>query len=558
MAPHSKIKIKRAIYTLFTKKYGLHVQTNAARYLETLLESEPDLTEAIEKIIKAYRKRYSEEKQVIVDEGTMREVISSIRHSAAVAASLTPFQREDDAINDSLQEMTIDEPFEEVVNVAQHFHVVSAFDLPRMRYDEQARTFIKSTETPSLLPEASEKGDMYRERYKLVKQRLLRNDSFCPSAMGGANEKEFIKITPIKSLIGHDGEDFVLFGMLTQMEEGKIHLEDEDAHIELVVNEADYDYGLFTDGSFVLVEGRYGLDHRFHVTEINLPPAESREMTDHVFGHVDFLGLPKPLVDEKLLKAEEEKAKNMFFVILSDVHLDQPKVMNALRRIFEGYSGGQIPLAFIMIGNFSSKPFVYAGSESDEYKDNFSALADLISEFDQIAAHSNFVFVPGPKDPWAGRSLPQRPILPSFVQRVRQKARKAHFTTNPCRIRYCTQDIVIFREDWLQKLWRNTLLPANLSQDPQLNRHFVRSIVDQAHLSPLPLSVKPVSWAFDNSLRLFPLPHALIVADKCENYGITYEGTHCVNPGSFPNSDFTWSNYYPASRISEKRQLQPM
>lgn len=29
-----------------------------------------------------------------------------------------------------------------------------------------------------------------------------------------------------------------MFGMLTQVEEGKLHLEDEDAHIELIMNEA--------------------------------------------------------------------------------------------------------------------------------------------------------------------------------------------------------------------------------------------------------------------------------------------------------------------------------
>jgi DNA polymerase epsilon subunit 2 len=39
-------------------------------------------------------------------------------------------------------------------------------------------------------------------------------------------------------LIGHDEEDFLIFGMLTQLEEGKIHLEDEDATIELVLNNA--------------------------------------------------------------------------------------------------------------------------------------------------------------------------------------------------------------------------------------------------------------------------------------------------------------------------------
>ncbi|KAF1802798.1 DNA polymerase alpha/epsilon subunit B-domain-containing protein [Mucor lusitanicus] len=474
-----------------------------------------------------------------------------MQSSAAIAASLTPFQRVDEEINDSLQDMSIQEAPAEKVDVTQHFHVVDAFNLPKLVYDELTRSFHKSKERSTLLPEANEKGDMYRERYKLVKQRLLRNENFCPPNMSDASNSDIIKITPIKALIGHDEEEFVMFGMLTQVEEGKLHLEDEDAHIELIMHEANYDYGLFTDGAFVLVEGIYR-DHRFYVKEINLPPAESREMTDALFSHVDFMGLPKPLVDEKLLKIEETTNEDITFVILSDVYLDQPKVMAALRIIFKGYSDAQVPLAFIMIGNFSSKSFVYAGSDSDEYKDNFSALADLISEFPDLATHSNWVFVPGPKDPWAGKSLPQNPILPSFVNRVKQKARKVTFTTNPCRIRYCTQDIVIFREDWLQKLWRNTLLTTNLEEDPEPIRHFVHTIVDQGHLSPLPLTIKPVSWAFDNALRLYPLPHALIIADKCENYGITYEGTHCINPGSFPNSDFTWTVYYPHSRISER------
>lgn len=51
--------MKRAIYNLFTKKYGLHVQTDATRYLEDLLINENDVVEAIERIIKVYKKRFS-------------------------------------------------------------------------------------------------------------------------------------------------------------------------------------------------------------------------------------------------------------------------------------------------------------------------------------------------------------------------------------------------------------------------------------------------------------------------------------------------------------------
>lgn len=552
---NTKAKVKKAIYNVFTKKYGLHVQTDATRYLEDMLINESDVVDTIEKIIKAYKKRYSDERIVIVNEATIRDVITMMHSSAAIAATLTPFQRADQDINDSLQDMTIDEDKDEAVDVTQHFHVVDAMDMPRMTYDEHTRTFVKSNKPSKLLASVREKGEMFRERLLLVKQRLLRNENFCPPSMQMTDSANFISITPIKALIGHDGSEFVLFGMLTQVEEGKVFLEDEDAHIELDITNAEYEYGLFTDGAFVLVEGIYGDDHIFHVAEINLPPSEPREMSDVLFNHVDFLGLPKPLIDERLLKVEENLNEDITFVIISDLHLDQPKVMKALRVIFDGYSDAVVPLAFIFMGNFSSKAFTYSASQSAEYRDSFSALADLIAEYDDLATHSNFVFVPGNKDPWGGNTLPQRAIPPSFVTRMKQKVRKVTFTTNPCRIRYCTQDIVVYREDLLNKLWRNTLITPNLQADNDPIRHLVRTVIDQGHISPLPLSVKPVYWSYDSALRLYPLPHALIIGDKCESYGVTYDGTHCVNPGSFPYSDFTWRVYYPQSRRSETGYL---
>jgi DNA polymerase epsilon subunit 2 len=88
-----------------------------------------------------------------------------------------------------------------------------------------------------------------------------------------------IKITPIKSLIGHDNEQFLLLGMLTQIEEGKLFLEDNDAYVELDISRCVSHLGLFTDNCFILVEGVYGDDHIFHVDELGLPPPENRAKT---------------------------------------------------------------------------------------------------------------------------------------------------------------------------------------------------------------------------------------------------------------------------------------
>lgn len=80
---------------------------------------------------------------MIVDEAMIRDVIITMQSSAAIAATLTPFQRADEEINDSLQDMTIDEQSAETVDVTQHFHVVDAFSMPKLVYDEHTRAFAR-------------------------------------------------------------------------------------------------------------------------------------------------------------------------------------------------------------------------------------------------------------------------------------------------------------------------------------------------------------------------------------------------------------------------------
>lgn len=84
-------------------------------------------------------------------------------------------------------------------------------------------------------------------------------------------------------------------------------------------------------------------------------------------------------------------------------------------------------------------------------------------------------------------------------------------------------------------------------------------MLDQAHLSPLPQSVRPTLWEYDHALRLYPMPTALVLADKYERYELTYEGCHVFNPGRFVSAgtggEFEWSMYYPATGRSERSAL---
>jgi DNA polymerase epsilon subunit 2 len=89
--------------------------------------------------------------------------------------------------------------------------------------------------------------------------------------------------------------------------------------------------------------------------------------------------------------------------------------------------------------------------------DNFDALADLIASYSLLTHHTHFVFVPGPQDITANATFPRRPLLSSFVGRLRAKVPKVHFATNPCRIKFFNQEIVVFREDLMSRMLRNTI-----------------------------------------------------------------------------------------------------
>ncbi|KAF9333724.1 DNA polymerase epsilon subunit 2 [Linnemannia elongata] len=411
-----------------------------------------------------------------------------------------------------------------------------------------------TSSTNHVLGHAEEKTAMFRARYHVLLQRIMRNECFAPPVFtGGMEQDRYLKLTPLKALKGRCGERFLMFGMLIQMGDGKYCLEDADDRVELVMDHSQNSAGLFTENCFVLVEGQYTDDNVIIVETIGLPPPELRDETKKVFGNIDFLGAPREMRSEEQLRVIAQEYEDISFVILSDIWLDQPKTFATLRTIFEGYSNSTLPLAFIMCGSFKSQPFLYNGLESGQYRDGFNTLAELIAEFPTMATFSYFIFVPGPNDPWGASILP-RPKIPDFyTAKIRSLVKRSIFSSNPCRIKYCDQEIVIFREDILNRLLRNCIVPP--CGDVVIQKQLVRTIIDGAHLCPLPLTTRQVSWAHDHALRIYPIPDALILADKFEAYNFKYQNCHCMNPGSFPTSDYSWMVYYPASRRSDICQI---
>ena len=112
----------------------------------------------------------------------------------------------------------------------------------------------------------------------------------------------------------------------------------------------------------------------------------------------------------------------------------------------------------------------------------------------------------GPQDVGTNNALPRRALPEEFTKDLKKKVAHISFASNPCRIRFFTQEIVLFREDLIRKMQRHTVVTPSLDES-DISQQLVESICDQAHLCPLPLHVRPVYWDLDHTLRLTPLPH---------------------------------------------------
>ena len=172
----------------------------------------------------------------------------------------------------------------------------------------------------------------------------------------------------------------------------------------------------------------------------------------------------------------------------------------------------------------------------------------------------------------------------------------ASFATNPCRLRFYAQEITIFREDILKKMQRHCIFaPRSDEREMDVTEHvraravasvcaatqpplwcspnnphaflfsprrrdslaffsplyqLVKTILDQGHLCPLPLTSRPIHWQFDHALRLYPMPDVVILADHTDQYNWRYEDCLVLNPGSFP-TDFSFVVYRPSTFETE-------
>ncbi|KAJ5142090.1 DNA polymerase alpha/epsilon subunit B [Penicillium atrosanguineum] len=342
--------------------------------------------------------------------------------------------------------------------------VIEAFDLPRLTYNIDKKYFEAIKSKPTLFPPASHKTALFRDRYNLVYQRLLRNESF-QSSLGFAGvpplqrsssnlaTQQSYKLTPIANLLGRSGTSHLLLGLLSICPTGDLSLVDLTGSVALDLRHARMipeDGAWFSPGMIVLVDGIYeeeemvkgsvlggnsgvggAIGGHFVGVSICGPPCERRDISlgtsnrqgnselssSGGFGWVDFLGIGSERaqgarmrrIQEKCLRGEQEALENTVRIkiaVMSEVNLDNMRTLDALRKVFSSYNDLALPerpQTFVLIGNFSQKAIINGGGRagSIEYKEYFDSLAVVLADFPALLQHSTFVFVPGDNDPWA-------------------------------------------------------------------------------------------------------------------------------------------------------------
>ncbi|CAK9814392.1 DNA polymerase epsilon subunit 2 [Anthophora quadrimaculata] len=414
-------------------------------------------------------------------------------------------------------------------------NVIDIFEVPKVTYDLSKKKYVLTTVRSDVYPEAQHKSAIFKERFNLLWYRTLRHELFNPPKLG-EKKTDWIELIPIEYLLSETKKGHVyVMGLLTQLTEGQYYLEDTGGTD-----------GLIMEASIVIASGEYK-DGILHVEDLGFPPAESSNNARSDFSNLNTFGGSHnySLKFSEKLKSHEENNKDGMIIFVSDMWLDDLTTLHKFKTMLEGYSEYP-PIAFVLCGRFISFPTNI--SSTQKLKEGLKDLTDMIMEYPSIKQTSKFIFVPAPDDVGAPKILPRSPLPKHLTEYFRKNIPGAIFATNPCRIQYCTKEIVVLREDILSKMCRNTLL---FPQKGNIYDHYAKSIICQSHLTPLNLSIIPTYWNYDHALQLYPTPDLIVAADKYEAYETTYSNCHIINPGLFPKNEHSFKVYVPALDLIE-------
>ncbi|KAK9461207.1 DNA polymerase alpha/epsilon subunit B-domain-containing protein [Lipomyces oligophaga] len=606
-------------YRILSKKHGLNLKSSGLEYLAMYIGRKfgKDWRTSCEPFLNEIAKRWKEQdKGLFIDAVLLPKVIQDVELRATSLLSMSTA----DSPMASANVLNMPTPVDILETfLAQEFcHIWDAFEQPRWVYNKNRKTFDKGS-PPNMFPSAQDRSRVLHNRYYQILHRIQRNEDYQRPSFHSSRVASWKAITPIKNLLGRTGQQFLLLGFLVRGYNGNLYAEDPSGRIELELESPTYGEGYFTPGEILLFEGIYTRAEKLRIASMHHPPIETRKETRDVYGYLDFMGIAgigsvpdgryDKVIEQKMASEERHRGDRLVIVLGSDIFLDDLRTFDALEKVFSTFEETHAPTAIILSGSFVSKPFFRNGSSS-HYKENFNQLAQLLSKFPRLCSKSTFVFIPGPNDPWSstasagGPTLwPQRAIPDIFTSKVRRVLSKSVWASNPCRICYFSQEIVVCRDDFTSRFIRNdisnrgpqfsrehaeqmmdidiefnieedTLRDDVLSQTTEIGNDLhlkspdssdnlatkavVTSIIKQGHLSPWPSDLRPTISDYEHALSLSTLPHAMFLLDPSSS-PYTHVEAECtaLNPAKFlvKNHDIAWFEYNLTKRTSKLNSI---
>ncbi|KAJ1931949.1 DNA-directed DNA polymerase epsilon, subunit B, partial [Kickxella alabastrina] len=166
------------IYKVFTRKYSLSLQADALLYLSGIIEqnglSQNDAAKWLELLADTWTKR--EEGRPLVELAPLKELVAAVASGSdnSPAAVATGESTTGGAAVAAAASAVVSKSRSDL------FTVIDAFDVPTWWYDPGKKMFVKPFENDSIMSSAEAKSALFRQRYDLLKQRVMRNENFMP------------------------------------------------------------------------------------------------------------------------------------------------------------------------------------------------------------------------------------------------------------------------------------------------------------------------------------------------------------------------------------------
>lgn len=95
------------------------------------------------------------------------------------------------------------------------------------------------------------------------------------------------------------------------------------------------------------------------------------------------------------LLLREERVNEMMVVMLSEVYLDDERILNGLSKVLEAYSKLNPAPCFVLMGDFMSPSYSVS---MDGVRDLFSRLGGVIGLYPRLVREGKFIVIPGERD----------------------------------------------------------------------------------------------------------------------------------------------------------------